>query len=181
MSDTCRIIDLLPWLAELHLQQRLSSVWWYLMEMSVLPGVGGMEGWAQALLCSVHPLQRGASPAAAAEGSEGQGVDNSAFIPCQTPALVLSAVSSLCKGGRRAKRRSSAHERRLQTGPCGYPKKLSLPWELGWCSQAITHFSLDCPAGGFACGMNYARIVCVKHQKCWGWRRGLSVYELACG
>lgn len=103
MSDTSRILYLLPRLAELHLQRCLSSgLVVDLIEMSGLfwGWEGGRDGWKdeQGLCCA--PSQPGLSSPA---GSEGQGVDElwlnklslSHGCSCQAPTLTQPRCSVL--------------------------------------------------------------------------------------
>lgn len=177
MSDTSSIIYLLPRLAELHLQQCLSSgLVVELIEMSAFFGVGGregwMEGWAGALLCTAclshHPPAR-------------IWVDElwlnklSLFHGCCCPSPGALCCCIPWKVDRRARRRSSAPERSPQMLPLAAPRSWAVPGSCAWCSL-LTWL----PCWWLHLRMNSARNA-GKHQKCWGLRRVPSVHQIICG
>lgn len=183
MSDTSRIIDLLPRLAELHLQQCLSRG-------LAVPGgnvcsfrVGGVEGWAGALLCPgcLSPPPKRGDPAGGLRDKEW--IALAELTPCccqhQPWCSLLVHPSARWAEGQRGEAQPLREVSKLL--PLAAPRSWTCPGSCGWCSQATAHFSLDCPAVASLVGWIMQEMLCVKHQKCWAVRRVLSVYELICG
>lgn len=166
-----------------------------------------MEGWTRALLCNVclshHPLSEGyLQQQLLKDLRDEEWMSLAEFIPCCWVNWVYSMAApakhqrcpspgALCcciplEGGQEGwpvwQRGGEAQLPREVSKllPLAAPRSWTSPGSCGWCSQTITHFSLDCPAGSCTFRMNYARNA-VKHQKCWGLRRVLPGYELICG